>query len=245
MADIHFMLQGKGGVGKSFISAMFSQWKATQGEAPLCVDTDPVNHTLMGFRNLNVTELNIMTAQNINPRQFDILVEHISKTTTDIIVDNGASSFVPLCSYMLSNEVPDIIGRWNHRVVIHTVISGGFSMLDTINGFAALASQFSSNIPFIVWLNPYFGAIEDEGRAFSEFKAYKMHSSKITGMIQLPNVIKETFGVDIEQMIKARETFEEAQLSKTYTLMTKERLKIFERKLFSAIEAGLADLNCS
>jgi hypothetical protein len=243
MADVHFMLQGKGGVGKSFISAMFSQWKTTQGQIPLCVDTDPINHTLLGFKKLNVIELDIMTDQNINPRQFDLLVEQISKTTTDIIVDNGASSFVPLCNYMLSNEVSDIIARWNHRVVIHTVISGGFAMLDTINGFDALVRQFPSQTPFIVWLNPYFGMIEDAGRSFTELNAYKSHSSKITGMVQLPNLAKETYGVDIEKMIKARETFEEAQLSKTYKLMTKERLKIFERKLFSAIEVGVADLH--
>ncbi len=150
MADIHFMLQGKGGVGKSFISAMLYQWKTAQGEIPLCVDTDPVNHSLAGFKKLNVVALDILTDQKINPRQFDLLVEQISKTTTDIIVDNGASSFVPLCNYMLSNEVPDIIKRLNHRVIVHTVISGGFAMLDTINGFNALISQFPPHTPFII-----------------------------------------------------------------------------------------------
>lgn len=49
MSRVHMMLQGKGGVGKSFASAMMAQFMADRGEAPLCIDTDPVNQTFRGF----------------------------------------------------------------------------------------------------------------------------------------------------------------------------------------------------
>ena len=48
MAKIHMILQGKGGVGKSMIAATLAQWKRAHGEAPLCIDTDPVNATFAG-----------------------------------------------------------------------------------------------------------------------------------------------------------------------------------------------------
>lgn len=39
MAKIHFILQGKGGVGKSMISSLLAQYKLNQGESITCIDT--------------------------------------------------------------------------------------------------------------------------------------------------------------------------------------------------------------
>lgn len=54
------ILQGKGGVGKSLISAILAQYKMNTGQQPLCIDTDPVNATFHGFERLNVKRLQIM-----------------------------------------------------------------------------------------------------------------------------------------------------------------------------------------
>ena len=43
MANTHTVLQGKGGVGKSFIAAILAQYMNAMGRKPLCIDTDPVN----------------------------------------------------------------------------------------------------------------------------------------------------------------------------------------------------------
>ena len=50
MSKIHIILQGKGGVGKSLIAAVLAQYKASKGQNPLCIDTDPVNATFNGFK---------------------------------------------------------------------------------------------------------------------------------------------------------------------------------------------------
>jgi len=60
MAKIHMILQGKGGVGKSFISSTLAQHKVAKGGNPLCIDTDPVNATFYGFKKLNVKQINVM-----------------------------------------------------------------------------------------------------------------------------------------------------------------------------------------
>ena len=78
MAKIHMILQGKGGVGKSLISAILAQHKAHKNQTPLCIDTDPVNATFHGFRSLNVRRLEIMDGDEINSRNFDQLVELLS-----------------------------------------------------------------------------------------------------------------------------------------------------------------------
>ena len=165
MSKIHIILQGKGGVGKSLIAAVLAQYKTSKGQNPLCIDTDPVNATFNGFKALNVQRLQIMDGDEINSRKFDTLVELIAPSTDDVIIDNGASSFVPLSHYLLSNQVPALLKDMGHELIVHTVITGSQAMDDTINGFATIVNSFSAN-EIVVWLNPYWGAIEHEGKSF-------------------------------------------------------------------------------
>jgi cellulose biosynthesis protein BcsQ len=46
---IHMVLQGKGGVGKSFVAALMAQYLQDRGQDPVCIDTDPVNATFAGY----------------------------------------------------------------------------------------------------------------------------------------------------------------------------------------------------
>ena len=94
MAKIHMILQGKGGVGKSFISSTLAQHKVAKGGNPLCIDTDPVNATFYGFKKLNVKQINVMNNDEIDPRKFDDLIELIAKVESDVIIDNAPSHFV-------------------------------------------------------------------------------------------------------------------------------------------------------
>jgi hypothetical protein len=43
--QVHLVLQGKGGVGKSMISAILGQYFHHKTTTPHCFDTDPVNAT--------------------------------------------------------------------------------------------------------------------------------------------------------------------------------------------------------
>ena len=79
MAKIHFVLQGKGGVGKSMSAAILAQYIGERGGEPSTnIDTDPVNATFQGYKALNVKRLQIMEADEINPRRFDTLIEMIA-----------------------------------------------------------------------------------------------------------------------------------------------------------------------
>jgi len=118
MAKVHMTLQGKGGVGKSMISALIAQYKTAKGETPLCIDTDPVNATFEGYKGLNVRHLNILDGDEINTRNFDQLVEWVAASENDVVIDNGSSSFVPLSTYLISNEVPALLQEMGHQVIV-------------------------------------------------------------------------------------------------------------------------------
>jgi hypothetical protein len=121
MAKIHMVLQGKGGVGKSFIAAVIAQYKMGNGQTPLCIDTDPVNATFHGFKALNVRMLEIMEGDEIKARNFDTLVELIAPSKDDVVIDNGASSFVPMTHYLISNQVPALLQEMGHEMVVPSV----------------------------------------------------------------------------------------------------------------------------
>jgi anion-transporting ArsA/GET3 family ATPase len=237
MANVHIILQGKGGVGKSFIAAMIAQYKLSKGQKPICVDTDPVNATFCGYKKLNVKKLEILEGDEINSRHFDTLIEMIATSgDEDIIIDNGASSFVPLSHYLITNDVPELLRSMGHEIIIHTVITGGQALLDTVAGFANLVEQYPIEEKFIVLLNPYWGAIEDAGKGFEQLKIYITNKARVSAIIHIPDLKEETFGRDLSEMLQAKQTFEEAIDAVTNTIMMRQRLKIIQKQIFGQMD---------
>ncbi|KTC71789.1 conjugal transfer protein TraL [Legionella birminghamensis] len=232
---IHITMQGKGGVGKSFVSAITAQYKIQKGQNPLCIDTDPINATFHGFKALNVQRLEIMEGDEINSRHFDLLIERIAPTKEDVVIDNGASSFVPLSHYLISNQVPSLLKELGHDLVIHTVITGGQALLDTVHGFSQLIHQFSKEIHFVVWLNPYWGAVTYDGKDFEQMKVYRDHKERIASLIHIPALKEETYGRDLTDMLQKRITFNEALNDAHNNIMTRQRLKIIRDQLFDQL----------
>jgi hypothetical protein len=239
MAKIHILLQGKGGVGKSFVAATLAQYKANKGQKSLCIDTDPVNATFHGYKLLDVKRLQILAGDEINPRSFDTLVEMIASSTNDVIIDNGASSFVPLSHYLISNQVPALLAEMGHELVVHTVITGGQAFLDTMGGFSQLVSQFPLDALFVVWLNPYWGPISDEGKGFEQMKAYISHKERVSAIVCIPSLKEETYGRDLSDMLQERLTFDEALAMASRTIMTRQRLKIVKGQLFGQLDNAM------
>ena len=160
----------------------------------------------------------------------------MAPSTVDVIIDNGASSFVPLSHYLISNQVPALLQEMGHELVVHTVITGSQALTDTVNGFAQLATQFPAESSFIVWLNPYWGAIEYEGKSFEQMKAYINNKSRVTAIIKMPTLKEETYGRDLADMLQEHLTFDEALANSALTIMTRQRLKIVKSALFAQLD---------
>lgn len=239
MSKINFVLQGKGGVGKSMVAAVLAQYKHSKGQSPLCIDTDPVNATFAGYKSLSVKRVELLEGDEINTRRFDALVEAIAESADDVIVDNGASSFVPLSHYLISNEVPAMLNDMGHELVVHTVVTGGQALVDTVSGFAQLASQVPAGCLFIVWLNPYFGPVQsDDGKTFEQMKAYTANKARVSALVQLPSLKGETYGRDLGEMLQARMTFQETLDTPSVPLMTRQRLKIVRDQIFRQLDGA-------
>jgi len=68
-------------------------------------------------------------------------------------------TFIPLSHYMVESQVPAVLREANRRLIIHTVITGGQALADTVMGFKSLAEGCETR-SIIVWINEYFGPVE-------------------------------------------------------------------------------------
>ena len=234
--SIHISLQGKGGVGKSLISAILSQYLLSKGQDVQGIDADPVNQTLAEYRGLAVNRLNLLKEGSVDQREFDLLMERFLTESGTFVVDTGASTFIPLWHYVLENEVLEYLRESGKRVFIHSVITGGQSLNDTLSGFEQLA-ETTREKNLVIWLNEYFGPVLLDGAPFREMAVCKKHANKVHGSVAIVRRTADTFGRDVEEMICQKMTFEEALNGSGFTIMAKQRLRVVQRELFEQLDA--------
>lgn len=232
---VHFILQGKGGVGKSFVSAVLAQYFRSIGVAAKCVDTDPVNKTFANYKALEAQHVDLLDGSKINERNFDALMERLLTEDGVFVIDNGASTFVPLTNYLAENGAFHMLAEAGVKVYVHSVITGGQALIDTLHGFTSMA-QLSETPNLVVWLNEFFGPIERDGKGFPEMRAYTDHAAKVRGIVTIVRRTQDTFGKDIEEMTSQKLTFDEAIAGSMFPIMAKQRIKTVQRDLFSQLD---------
>jgi hypothetical protein len=234
-ASVHLVLQGKGGVGKSFVSSILAQYFRTKSAPVYCLDTDPVNATFAQYRQLDAEHLKVLKRGTVNEKQFDVFVQRVCKGQGVFIVDTGATTFVPIWNYILENEILEFFRPHERRVFVHSVVTGGQAMTDTLNGLERLA-QTTSQKNIIVWLNEYFGEVSKDGKSFEEFEIAEEHAHKLVGSVLIRDRNPQTFGDDVRQMLEQRLTFDEAIKDERFFLVSKQRLAIVRRDLFEQLD---------
>lgn len=232
MIQLHLILQGKGGVGKSYVASLITQHFLDREITPICIDTDPVNQTFAGYEEFNVHPLQLLEGDDINPRAFDQLVDQVmgAEENSTFIVDNGASCFVPLCSWLIENKAIEFFEENNIELVIHSVLTGGQALDDTMTGLGNLFEHFP-NTSSVVWLNQFQGKIEKNGVKFEDTALYQDNSNKIRALIYIPEVRKETFGADLQAMLEQKISFAKARQNQDFSIMARQRLHQIWRDL--------------
>ncbi len=232
---IHLLLQGKGGVGKSFVASILAQYFASRRLAVNCIDTDPINATLAKYPAFSAQRLELMRDTVIDTRVFDDLSERVLTEEGIFVIDSGASTFVPLWNYIVESNFIETLKAAQRILYIHTVITGGLAMPDTLDGFRKLAATTEER-NIIVWLNEYFGPIEGNGKKFEEMAVFQEYGHRVVGSIGIAKRTGDTFGRDVEQMIMSQETFEQAIGPGKHPIMMKQRLRMLQRHLFEQLD---------
>lgn len=232
---IHMSLQGKGGVGKSLVSSILAQYFAARGQTVHCFDTDPVNRTLFQYKSLNVASLDLLDNGSIDHKVWDSLFDRLLTENATFVIDNGASTFIQMWRYLLEWGAAESLAENGKKLYIHTVVTGGQALVDTLHGFHSLAGSGSGR-NIIVWLNEYFGRIERDGKKFDQMSAFQESESRVYGIVHLPRRNPDTFERDLEDVISRKLTIDEAIREGAFSLVAKQRMKIMQRDWFEQLD---------
>lgn len=238
MNKINFTLQGKGGVGKSFVSLLLAQYFQGQGGV-ICADTDPVNATFSQYQALDVTHVDIAENGNVLQRKFDPLMESVLQTTSDVVIDNGAATFLPLTRYLAENEIYQVMAEAGKQVYVHTVLTGGQAKSDTFNGFAELVRRVDGHAKVVVWENEFWGPVEFDGHRVQEGAIFQeaRRAGKIAGIVRIADRSQsDTFTGDIKQMTESHLTLPEVLASQEFTFLAKNRLRRVIGDVFAELD---------
>ncbi len=234
---VHFVLQGKGGIGKTYVSTILAQWLKTKSDTVLrCYDTDQENTTFSRYKALDVKHVPVMTeSRTIDPKRFDALMIDILEEDGNCVIDNGANTFSPLMAYLIENDCFSLLEESGRKVYIHTIVGGGDTLHDTAMGFVTTAK--STQVPLVLWENEHFGLLQSaSGKSFLESQTYADNSQRVRGRVVLSARNADTFGADVKKMNTGRLTVDEVKASDKFNVMEKQRIKVVFRDLFEQLD---------
>ncbi|QIT20013.1 hypothetical protein [Acinetobacter pittii] len=223
---VHFVMQSKGGAGKSIASYLLAQHlkEQTQGDY-LAFDTDPNNKTLTSYKSLNVTPINLINERTemIDQSKFDILIEKIMSQESPSVIDTGSGEFINIVNYINTSSILEILEEAGKTVYIHVIVNFGQSMKDTLISFITLLQNFP-NAKYVIWKNEYYGYSETP---LEEVKLIKDNANSIHGFVTLEKLNADTHEKDFLSMIKQGLTFDDVILDGKgdFGIINKSRLK--------------------
>lgn len=238
MNKVNLALQGKGGVGKSFSMTLLAQYFQRKGGV-ICADTDPVNATFSQYRSLDVTHIDIAENGNVLQRKFDPLIESVLQTASDVVIDNGAATFLPLTRYLAENEIYRVMSEAGKQVYVHSVLTGGQAKSDTLNGFAELVRRVDGHAKIVVWENEFWGPVEFNGHNIQESSLFQdaRRAGKIAGVVRIADRShSDTFTGDVKQMTEAHLTLAEVLASQDFSFLAKNRLQKVVGDVFAELD---------
>ncbi len=225
---LHFVLMGKGGVGKTMVALLLSQCIADKGEPVVCIDTDPVNSSLASLSTMPTDRVAIFNGNKVDTHVLDLFTERLATEDTNFVVDNGAASFVPVSHYLLENDVAGMLVEEGRFPVVHAVVTGGPGMLDTIKGFASILESFPPSVRIVVWVNEFFGPVVNaNGKGFEDLPVYLENRERIFGIVRLPQFSEEATS-DLRDMIARKISFADALRKENTAILRMQKSRLFK-----------------
>ena len=238
MPKVNFILNGKGGIGKSHVATLLAERYMREGpDKVVCVDTDPVNQTFASYGAFKARRLELVEKNAVKEKNFDQLMEWILTEDKHFVIDNGSSSFLPLSRYIALTGALEMIAGAGRKVVMHSVIVGGQALIDTLHEFDQLASTIPESVELVVWLNEFFGpVVTPDQKSFEQMKLYEKFKNRISCLVRLAEPPSEMFREDLRALTARRLAFGEANAHPDFRIMSKQRLTQSGRAIFEQLE---------
>jgi hypothetical protein len=239
--DVHIVLQGKGGIGKSYTASLLLQYLADKGQSVIGIDTDPSNSTFVNSGNKNVEQLNIMDGNKIDIKKFDELLKRIADTNDDYVIDIGSSCFIAYQQYCKSMELYSILEEMlGVKVYLYIILVGGEAKDQTLIGLDEVVTAGVPEKSVILIENEHFGVIDEDIRVIDS-KGIQSIASKIYGGLVLEQVEADLLGKDLHVLQTGHMIFKDVSESEQFNFVEKLRLGKYKTKLWKKFD-GLYSL---
>ena len=221
--QIDIILNGKGGVGKSFFATNFVQFLKDKQIPHVAVDTDNENSTLKRFHG-EAEFINIEDEQGI-----DLIFPALEKAPL-VVVDCRAASTDIFLDYFAEVKVFDILRAMDARL---TVISPVNHEADSIEQVKIVAEALGNRCKYVVIKN------QAHSEHFTIYEKSKTRSRLIDELDAREIVMPKLYDWLVTGLNQTNLTITDAIASPDFSLVNRQRLKNWREKLFEQIERTL------
>ncbi len=241
MAKLYLTLGDKGGIGKSFIAALMTQYilENIPDTKPVCLDLDCKNLTFSRYEGLGVELIDVRTEGDIDRSKFDLLVNRAvnAKPNEVVIADVGGNVYVSLTDYLKVNQIFEMLLSVGTEIVMHVPIVGGGDLFPTLQTLDELMENTPDEVPAAVWINQKNGRVEYKGKCFEESERFHQYKNRIQTVTYIP-LWRPDMQVNVAEMLEEAVTFDQAMRMDSFDIIAKQRLTMAKRYLYAAIESS-------
>ena len=225
MKRLDLILNGKGGVGKSFFAVNFIQFLKDKGIAHVAIDSDNENSTLKRFHpDTRFLDLN-------NRRELDGIFAALEKANL-VVMDCRAASTDLFIDYFTEIDLPAVLSELG---ALLTLVMPVNHESDSVDQIQRLADQFGKKCGYVVVRN---AAHSESFALFESSEVRAQLKDKLGGreiaMSRLQDWLVEALNAENVTITAAIE-------HPAFSLLDRQRLQTWQRKLYTEIEF-VADL---
>jgi hypothetical protein len=221
MKRLDLILNGKGGVGKSFFAVNFVQFLKDRGTAHVAIDSDNENSTLKRFHpDTRFLDLN-------NRRELDGIFAALEKANL-VVMDCRAASTDLFVDYFTEIDLSAVLSELGAAL---TLIMPVNHESDSVDQIQRLADQFGKKCGYVVVRN----AAHSESFALFESSEVRVQlKDKLGGREIAMSLLRDWL---VEALNAENVTITAAIKHPAFSLLDRQRLQTWQRKLYTEIES--------
>ena len=221
MKRLDLILNGKGGVGKSFFAVNFVQFLKDRDIAHTAIDSDNENSTLKRFHpDTRFLDLS-------NRRELDGIFGALEKASL-VVMDCRAASTDLFIDYFAEIDLPTVLSAMG---VALTLVMPVNHESDSVDQIQRLADQFGRKCGYVVVRN---AAHSESFALFESSEVRAQLKDKLGGREIAMSKLQDWL---VESLNAENLTITAATKHPAFSLLDRQRLQTWQRKLYAEIES--------
>ena len=215
------ILNGKGGVGKSFFAVNFIQYLKDRDISHAAFDSDDENSTLKRFH----SEVGFINANH--PPEIDRMVDALVGSEV-VVVDCRAASTRIFLNYFDETEMATVLESMNARLTIASPVN---HELDSIFQIQRVVNAIVGKADFLIIRN------EVHGEGFDLFDKSKLRQKLLSDLGAKEIVVTKMSKWLVEGLQRNKLTPTEARNHQDFSIMDRQRLIMWQRRFYEQVDS--------